>query len=63
MAFTGINTCIVKWPHSAYACFFADIIFQQYVYIVFLLLQVINFVNKYSIACFHKIEGNTVVLL
>jgi len=38
MAFTGINTCIVKWLHSAYACFFADIIFQQYVYIVFLLL-------------------------
>lgn len=39
------------------------VIFQQYAYIVFLLLQVITFMNKYSIVCFKKIEGNIVGFL
>jgi len=48
---------------SAFAFFFADIIFCQYAYTVFLLLQVPTSVNKYSIVCLHKIKENTVVLL
>lgn len=63
MAFTGTNTCIVRWLHSAFAFFFADIIFCQYAYTVFLLLQVPTSVNKYSIVCLHKIKENAVVLL